>query len=623
MRLGLFTDDDEAFEGLRAALLARDPPLVLFRARTLLEPALLLLVDEALRPSRPALPPQREGLLAWLPRAPGPTRFHEDALDAALAEARRAVKRRPGIAAADHHQRSVQRILELSTESVEITDTAVRLLYANPAFEQITGWPLEDAVGHPTGELFRAGTHDPSYYAEILRVLRAGQVWRGPLIGRRRDGELSFQEATLAPVLNDDGVALGFVAIKRDVARDTLAQQALASREHRLSSMLASAADGVFVHDRAGVIVDANSSAAAMLGLTEATALTGQRIDRLFECCDPDPLSVHMGRLGVGDPITLEGRLNRPDGRHMPVSVRMGAFVFGGEHFILSLARDVTERVALEASLRARTAELTASLEALRAAQAELVQQEKAAALGRLVAGIAHEINTPLGVTLTAVSLAWERMEEIRAAITAPAPSRRAVLHAVDGMGSALDLAISNARRAASLISDFKKVAVDQTGELERSIELYEYLGSVLTAISPVLRAEQLTVHLSGEPVTLTTRPGAIAQVLTNAIQNCALHAFSQGDGPREVWLRCQREGAEARIEVEDRGVGMSPELLARAFEPFVTTRMGTGGTGLGLHIVHSIVVQVLKGRLSLRSAPNCGTTLILRIPLSLPTAAG
>lgn len=623
MRLGLFTDDDAAFEALRATLLARSPPLVLFRARTLLDPALLLLVDEALRPTRLVLPPQREGLLAWLPRTNGPAFFEEGALDAALDAARQAVQRRPGIASADLYQRGLRRVVELSTESVEITDTAVRLLYANPAFEQITGWPLEDAVGHPTGELFRAGTHDPSYYAEILRVLRAGEVWRGPLIGRRRDGELSFQEASLAPVLNDEGVTLGFVAIKRDVARDALAHQALESQDSRLSSMLAGAADGVFVHDAIGIIADANYAAVAMLGLPDTASLTSRRMDELFECCDVDPLPVHLERLAVGTPITLEGRLNRVDGSHVPVSVRMGAFVFGGERFILSLARDVTERVALEASLRARTAELTASLEALHAAQAELVQQEKLAALGRLVAGIAHEINTPLGVTLTAVSLARDRTEEIRAAITAPTPSRRAVLQAVDGMGSALDLALSNARRAASLISDFKKVAVDQTGELERAIDLYEYLGSVLTAISPLLRAEQLTVHLTGEPVTLTTRPGAIAQVLTNAIQNCALHAFTAGDCPREVWLRCHREGAEARIDVEDRGVGMSPELLARAFEPFVTTRMGAGGTGLGLHIVHSIVVQVLKGRLSLRSAPKCGTTLTLRIPLSLPPGPG
>lgn len=524
---------------------------------------------------------------------------------------------RKGVAGDDIRQAGLERVAELMSDSVEIVDTQVRMLHVNPAFTEITGWTLEDAVGHTTGELFRAGTHDASYYAQIMQTLRAGRVWRGPLIGRRRDGELSFQEATLAPVLGSDGAARAFVAIKRDIARDALVQAAMDSTERRLQTMLEGAGDGFFVHDPEGVLADANPVACAMLGLERSALVAGRRLSEFIEGVTETELLVAWRTLSPGQPRTIEVRLTRPDGRATAVSLRIAAFVFGGERFILTLARDITERVALEQELRARSEELARSLDELRAAQRELVEREKLAALGALVAGVAHEINTPLGVSLMALSLAEEHLAALRAALAAPVPSRKAVFASAEGLAETLALATANGRRAATLVTDFKKVAVDQTSEVERPVELGRYVEGVIGTLSPMLRTAGVQVEFGAEPVTLTTRPGAIAQIVINVLQNAVIHAFDEAHGDRVVRVRVTRKSDSAVIELADRGRGMPADLRARIFDPFVSTRLGSGGSGLGMHIVHTLVVQVLRGSVAVQSAPGEGTCVTVKLPMA------
>jgi PAS domain S-box-containing protein len=534
----------------------------------------------------------------------------------AIEQARHTIRARSGIAGTQLLASGMRRILELASESIELTDTSVRLLYVNPAFEQITGWLLEDAVGSQTGELFRAGTHDPAYYAEIMATLRRGEVWRGPLIGRRRNDALSFQEATLAPLNGPDGKAMAFVAIKRDLARDTLTERALESRETRLQTMLEGAGDGVLVHDDAGLIADANSSASAMLGVDQDDLLAGCRIGAFFEGYTELELVAAFRDVVEGAPITLEGNFRRADGQSIPVSLRIGAFLFGGERFLVTLARDVSERVELERRLRLRTEELDASLADLKRTQKELVQREKLSALGTLVAGVAHEVNTPLGVALTALSLADEALQGMRAALNSPTPSRRTIQARMDELDESMKLALQNGRRAATLVADFKKIAVDQASEALRQIDLGEYLQSILSSLSPMLRKENVVVLTDLSPIPLRTRPGAIAQVVSNLIQNAVTHAFPDPTSDRQLWVRCQEVGGMAQMEIEDRGAGIDPVTLKAVFDPFVTTRMGGGGSGLGMYVVHNLVVEVLNGTVEVESEVGRGTRVRVRIPL-------
>ncbi len=637
MRIGIVTTDvafsfdvTDRFDAVRQGI-----SWVVVRPEAPLPRAALLLFDSAASPNADRIhrsvgcprwllwrgsgaPDAKEGgwdeVVRW-PAEPGP-------LAALLEGARVQIRARPGVASPELLAAGMRRVAELASESIEITDLSVRLLYVNPAFEQLTGWSLEDVVGHSTGELFRAGAHDPSYYAAILATLRRGEVWRGPLIARRRTGDLSFQEATLAPLLGADGEPAAFVAIKRDLARDTLAERAMENRELRLQTMLEGAGDGVFVHDNGGVLADANPSACAMLGVERGALICGRRIGEFLDGVSEEALVSSLAALTVGEPITIEGSFRRADGRTLAVSLRLAAFVFAGERFVLTLARDVSERVDLERRLRLRTEELAASLEDLRAAQHALVQHEKLSALGELVAGVAHEVNTPLGTALTALSHGADAIPALRAAITSPGPSRRAMLASLDELAEAFRLAYENGRRAATLISNFKKVAVDQASEAERDIELADYLAAILSSLSPLLRAQQVNASFAGEPVSLLTRPGAIAQIITNVIQNAVVHAFVGVEEEKKLWVRCRPEGSTALIEVEDHGVGIPPHVLSRVFDPFVTTRMGQGGSGLGMYVVHNLVVEVLGGTVEVRSSPGSGTCVRIALPLARPATA-
>ena len=264
---------------------------------------------------------------------------------------------------------------------------------------------------------------------------------------------------------------------------------------------------------------------------------------------------------------------------------------------------------------RSRTEELEGALGRLQATLQTLVQQEKLAALGSLVAGVAHEVNTPLGVALTALGLAEQMSQDVRALLAVPAPSRRAVVARLDDLDRTFALAFENARRAATLVADFKKVSVDQASEIEREIEVGPYLKAVLSSLSPVLRRLDVVTERIGEDAVVLTRPGALAQIVSNLLQNCAIHAFGEDTEIGRVWLRYGRVGDEIVLEVEDRGRGIPPELLARIYDPFVSTRMGNGGSGLGMHVVHSLVVVVLQGRIEVESVQGQGTRVRVGVP--------
>ena len=532
----------------------------------------------------------------------------------AVSAARVRARSMRGLLPSTHLLRALRRVVDLAPESVEITDQSVRLLYANAAFEAITGWPIEDAAGHSTGELFRAGTHEPSYYAGIMEVLRRGDAWRGPLIGRRRDGELSLQEATLAPVLDDNGQPEGFIALKRDIARDALAAAAMESRERRFESLVNGAGDGVYVHDAEGRVLDANPVGCALLGVSADARPPGLSLADHFRPQQGEPLASLLAGVEVGSPLTIEGHLQGL-ASPTPVSLRVGAFLFGGERFLLTIARDVSERVALEERLRERGAALQQALEEQRALQAEMVRREKMAALGELVAGVAHEVNTPLGVTVTAVSHAQSVAERLRDALTGPAPSRRTVQAAVAALDEALALASTNAARAARLVADFKRVSVDQSSDLEREIALDAYLATICSSLSPVLREGRAEVVLEVGAGRLVTRPGALAQIVSNLIQNAVIHAFTADSADRRIWVRGGLRDHEVWLEVEDHGCGIDPDLRERVLLPFVSTRMGSGGSGLGLTVVHNIVVELLGGKLSIEGGPGVGTTVRVQFP--------
>jgi signal transduction histidine kinase len=283
------------------------------------------------------------------------------------------------------------------------------------------------------------------------------------------------------------------------------------------------------------------------------------------------------------------------------------------EESLRELNEELESRVdARTADLRRANAELRQTLEQLTQAQRQLMESEKMAALGGLVAGVAHEINTPLGVTVTAAShLREEAMRMARA--TALGPRDLADFHATIGESS--EIILRNLQRADRLIKSFKLVAVDQTTEERRRIELGAYLNDILISLGPSLKKTHHAVGIDcPEPVWIDTYPGALYQIVSNLVMNSLHHAFAP-EQSGTITVGARRNGNVVELIYRDNGIGMSDEVRARIFEPFFTTRRGQGGSGLGLHVVYNLVTQLLKGSIRVDSAPGAGVVFEIFLP--------
>jgi signal transduction histidine kinase len=265
--------------------------------------------------------------------------------------------------------------------------------------------------------------------------------------------------------------------------------------------------------------------------------------------------------------------------------------------------------------LRSANAALRTSLEHLHNAQHQLVETEKMAALGELVAGVAHEINTPVGIGVTAASHLEVKTKEL-AALQRSGTLRRSDLDKyVATATESCDALLSNLHRAAELIRSFKQVAVDQSAQERRTFPVKDYLEGILLSLRPQLKKTRHTVTLDcPRDLLLDSYPGALSQIITNLVMNALIHAYAdKEDGQIDIRVTDGPDDIELRFR--DDGCGMTTEQLRRLYEPFYTTRRGDGASGLGLHIVYNLVTQRLGGRIECESAPGQGTAFTLWLP--------
>lgn len=266
----------------------------------------------------------------------------------------------------------------------------------------------------------------------------------------------------------------------------------------------------------------------------------------------------------------------------------------------------------LEQKVKDRTAELEA-------AQEKLVESEKMAALGNLVAGIAHEVNTPLGIALTSVSNCKEELSNIYRDFENEELTEQGFKDFEAICSEGLNLAETSLMRAANLVQDFKRTSADQTSLEIEEIALDEYIPRVCNPLKPMLRKEQIELSIDVTPnLVITTCPGIIAQLLTNLISNAQRHAFgpSINNDVNRVSVSCSRTDKGIVISVQDNGKGIPENLHKKVFEPFYTTARDKGGTGLGLNILYNLVRQKFKGEIGLKSYPGEGTTVTVCIPV-------
>ena len=278
---------------------------------------------------------------------------------------------------------------------------------------------------------------------------------------------------------------------------------------------------------------------------------------------------------------------------------------------------------AAENELRAAKERAEKALQDLREAQQNLIAAEKLAALGGLVAGVAHEVNNPIGISLTVASSFARRCEDFAQEVES-GPLRRSRLNDFLEIGrDAANQLVANLQRAGELVQSFKQVAVDRSHADRRQFDLRESTDHIVTSLRPVLRRSQISLTVDVPAgITMDSYPGSYGQVLTNLFLNSVIHAFPDGrTGGITVEARqvCTPSRDDIELFVSDDGIGMSEEIQRRALDPFFTTRRNEGGTGLGLHIIFNLVTQQLGGRLSFESRLGWGTRFRITVPRIAP----
>jgi len=500
-------------------------------------------------------------------------------------------------------------------------DASIRRL--NEWAADLFGIAPEDARGRPAAALFA----DPGWLsalAERVRVEQSVDEVETRLVTAAGGGVWAL--ASARPLVYEDEAVL--VVMLMPIEERKQMEQALRESGERLALAVSATRSGLW---------DADFRSGRFYWSPEFYELLGLGLDEFR----PDPRAfgglihpddreevearIRASLEGTEDAYAAVYRLMRADGSWIWVDAR-GRVVRDDEGRaarFTGIMLDVTAQRAGEEALQAAKTAAEAAYAELRAAQESLVQSEKLAALGGLVAGVAHEINTPVGVALTSASLLHERAAEF-AGLVAGGRIRRADLDAFLAVSSETARLIeSNLRRAAELVQSFKRVAVDQSSGDRRRFDLHDYLHEVVTSLSPRLRGTRHRIEVEcPKPLPVDTFPGALAQVVTNFVVNAQVHAFPEGR-PGLMRLEARRSGDdEVEIRFADDGVGIPPTNLQRIFEPFFTTRRGRGGTGLGLHIVFNLVTAQLAGTLRVDSTPGEGTVFTVRMPAVAPRRA-
>jgi PAS domain S-box-containing protein len=349
----------------------------------------------------------------------------------------------------------------------------------------------------------------------------------------------------------------------------------------------------------------------------------------------------HIARALASDSHVFEWRHQRPNGDIWDAEVHLMRFQAGGRELLQFSLQDITARKRAEAQIHqlnqeleqrvaSRTLELAESngqlqeaLTTLQHAQTELVRSEKLASLGSLVAGVAHELNTPLGNSLTvATALAdatFDFLDEMKGG-----QIRRSVLNRYLVQASeASELLSRNLFRASDLITHFKQVAVDQTSAQRRSFDLKENIEEIVLTLQPQFKHTPHRIEVDvPDGIQLDSYPGSLGQVMTNLTLNALIHGLKDQPGG-VIRIHAELPGADrVQITVSDNGCGISPQHLPRIFDPFFTTRLGQGGSGLGLHIVYSIVTRAMGGVVDAYSVVGEGTRFVIDIPLRAPLQA-
>ncbi|TYQ31343.1 CHASE2 domain-containing protein [Pseudanabaena sp. UWO310] len=305
------------------------------------------------------------------------------------------------------------------------------------------------------------------------------------------------------------------------------------------------------------------------------------------------------------------------DGKYRDEEIRI---VVSGANEVLFTIRDISDRKRAELAIHKKNAELAKTLDELKATQKQLVESEKYASLGSMVAGIAHEVNTPIGNSLMAASILENATNKFNASFNRGELKKSSLQAYLEKAKSSSEILSANLHRAAELIQNFKQVAVDRSSLEQRSFAVKDYIEKILTSLEPQLKYTPHQVIVQGNAnITMQSYPGALSQIVTNLVINSLTHAYQGLDKVGLLQFTITQQGDKAIIIYSDDGIGIANENLAKIFEPFFTTARDKGGSGLGLHIIYNLVTQNLQGTILCESEMGMGTKFTIALPIRLP----
>ena len=476
-----------------------------------------------------------------------------------------------------------------------------RMVRANPLFAEMMRSTLDDLLGQPASMLWP----DMETYAELGRqagpVLASGGRFQAEMQARRLDGVLFWCRFS-AKAVDPQNPQYGTLWFMEDTteAHDNAERLRRAFEDQQM--MFDNAAVGIMFATRRKV-ARCNRRMADIFGHTPEELLG--KSTRIFYGSDEEYRAAGIAGYATilaGDTYVTEIEVTHKNGTRVWVRAtgRQAPMSKPGED-VIWIFEDVSER---------------------RHAQSALVQAEKLASLGALVAGIAHELNTPIGNAMMSASTLQDSLRGLRTAVENGTLRRSTLDNFLSESVEISDLVLRSCDRASHLVSSFKQVAVDQTSEQRRCFELGALVDDIVATLQPMFRHDPWTMQVDVAPgLQCDSYPGPLGQVIVNLINNAAAHAFlGRANGVLRIHGAVVDDGVV--MQFVDDGWGMEPNTMARIFDPFFTTRMGQGGSGLGLSISKNIATGVLGGMLSVTSQPGEGSCFTLTFPTVAPASS-
>lgn len=544
----------------------------------------------------------------------------------------------------------LQRYFDSSLDLLCIADVAGFFLRLNPEWEKTLGYPLQELEGRRFLDLVHPEDQQATLEA-VARLERQEEIARFENRYRCKDGAYRWIEWRSKPIGNL------IYAAARDITERKQTEEALKEsraaykeRNETLNTLLNNLSSGVFmVEAPSGRPIVANLAAQRLLGRGILPDCSKENLSEIYRahkpgCSKAYPVEEMPIIRGIyGETTHIDDMIvERPDGTEIWLEV-FGAPVrneHGQVWASLASFQDITQRKKaeeqlarlnqeLEERVQERTAELAQTnrqlqetLSTLQHTQAELVRSERLASLGALVAGVAHELNTPLGNSYTIATTLQEIGKEFLNTFEKGELKRSSLKRYAEQVNEAAGLMSRNLYRASEMIAHFKQVTADQTSAQRRRFELHECVDEILTTLQPQFKRtpHKIVVEVP-EGLSFDSYPGPLGQVITNTVLNALMHAF---EGRENGIIRIEAVALGhgwVRLTISDNGCGIPAKNLPKIFDPFFTTRLGTGGSGLGLHIVYSIITRVLGGKIDVESGEGKGAVFSFDIPLVAPEA--